>query len=81
MCAADETIEPPWEIFDNDGNLVDGGVDGEGYSHQCRDSSFLWEVVMRSEEQAITPWEWHDGDTVSSVFQPQEALWREEGSL
>lgn len=68
MCAADDTIEPPWLNKTSDGVLVDAGVNGVGYRHQCRDPSMMWETVMQSEHKAIQPWNWTMGDTIQSVF-------------
>ena len=72
MCAADSTIEPPWTKFDDHGHIVDAGVNGEGYQHQCRDASLLWETAAESEKTAIKPWQWQLGDTVESVFGPSK---------
>ena len=66
-CAADSTIEPPWIRHDRAGKLVTG-VDGEGYEHQCRDNSLLWNVATDSEQKAFSRWDWQQGDTVESVF-------------
>lgn len=48
--------------------MVDAGVDGEGYQHQCRDANNLWKVVAQSEANPIEPWGWKMRDTVESVF-------------
>ncbi|MCJ1405495.1 hypothetical protein MMC11_008723, partial [Xylographa trunciseda] len=66
-CAGDSTIEPPWEEKDGGGYIVKHGVDGEGYQHQCKDTSLLWKYAELSERKAITPWEWRRGDTVESI--------------
>ena len=71
LCAADGTIEPPWLTFDEAGETIGGGVDGEGYQHQCRDSGPLWKAAAASEETALKPWGWRMGDTVESAFQTQ----------
>lgn len=68
MCAADDTIEPPWINKTSDNFIIDAGVSGEGYRHQCRDASLVWETVMQSEHEPIEPWNWTMGDTVQSVF-------------
>jgi len=68
LCAADGTIEPPWLILDKAGDIVDGGVDGEGYQHHCRDASPLWEAAAGSEKTALKPWGWRMGDTIASVL-------------
>ena len=72
MCAADDTIEPPWVERDDAGQVADVGVDGMGYEHQCRDSSLLWRTAMGSEDRAVRPWRWQLGDTIESVFGPKE---------
>ena len=68
LCAADSTIEPPWFRYDNLGQIIDKGVDGEGYQHQCHDASPLWEAAVKSENAAVKPWQWSLGDTVESIF-------------
>lgn len=67
MCAADSTIEPPWRIYDAAGDVLDAGINGEGFTHECRDNSLLWEMVINSEAQPLKPWNWHDGDTVEGT--------------
>lgn len=62
ICAADSTIEPPWEDTDADGDVLHYGFDGVGYQHQCRDTSKLWEASARSEERAVLDWGWGIGD-------------------
>lgn len=56
MCAADGTLEPPWVSYDKLGQVIDAGIDGEGYQHQCHDASPLWEVAAKSENAAVKPW-------------------------
>lgn len=68
MCSADDTIEPPQEQYNSDGNLVDLSIDGMGYVHQCRDSGHIWDIVRRSEKVPIEKWDWEINDTVESVF-------------
>ena len=68
MCSADDTIEPPQEHYDGDGNLIDVNVDGMGHIHRCGNSRRIWEVVQRSEEDPIDKWDWKISDTVRSVF-------------
>lgn len=68
MCAADSTIEPPFLVYDDLGQLLDSGVDGVDVQHQCRDTSPLWKIAVESESSAVKPWEWQLGDTVESVF-------------
>ncbi|KAE8380418.1 hypothetical protein BDV26DRAFT_290345 [Aspergillus bertholletiae] len=68
MCSADDTIEPPQEHYDSDGNLIDINVDGMGHIHRCRDSRRIWEVVQQSEQSPIDKWDWEINDTVESVF-------------
>ncbi|CAF9919343.1 MAG: hypothetical protein ALECFALPRED_001130 [Alectoria fallacina] len=66
-CTGDGTIEPPWEETDPSGHIINYGVDGEGYQHECRDTRRLWEASLQSEEHAVKPWDWHMGDSVESV--------------
>ena len=68
MCAADSTIEPPWFQSNDAGQIIDAGVDGEGYQHECRNASLLWETAAKSEKAALKPWRWQLGDTIESVF-------------
>lgn len=68
LCAADGTIEPPWLRHNEEGDVVDGGVDGEGFRHHCRDASLLWETAATSENEAVKLWDWQMGDTIESVF-------------
>lgn len=68
MCSADSTIEPPWLTFNDAGEIEDFGIDGEGYTHECREPSLLFETVMSSEKDSVKKWGWKTGDTVESVF-------------
>lgn len=68
LCAGDDTIEPPWFVEDENGNIVDAGVDGMGYSHQCRDASLTWNTIMKTEKEPIEKWSWGNGDTVQKIF-------------
>ena len=68
LCAADGTLEPPFLIRDNVGQVFHKGISGEGYQHQCHDASPLWEAAAKSESAAVKPWQWSLGDTVESVF-------------
>ena len=68
MCAADSTIEPAWKIFDDNGDVLDAGIDGEGFTHSCRSPALLWETVQRSEKEPLDPFEWYDGATVEDIF-------------
>ncbi|CAD6592347.1 MAG: hypothetical protein ASARMPREDX12_005995 [Alectoria sarmentosa] len=70
LCAADSTIEPPWIRQDKAGKPVTG-VDGEGYEHQCRDNSLLWDVAKDSEQKAFSSWDWKQGDTIESIFRKE----------
>ncbi|OQV01657.1 hypothetical protein CLAIMM_06971 [Cladophialophora immunda] len=68
LCAADGTIEPPTEEFNERGHLVSSNVDGAGVVHQCKDASLLWKVTQDSERRPVERWEYRAGDTVQSVF-------------
>lgn len=48
MCAADDTLEKPAPTTNFKGEMV-GGIDGMGHTHQCRNASLLWDVVVESE--------------------------------
>ncbi|KAH9833933.1 hypothetical protein Tdes44962_MAKER08729 [Teratosphaeria destructans] len=62
VCNGDGTIEPAETI--NDGGRHGKRIHGMGYQHQCRDTSFLFD--MRN--QTVELWDWQQGDTLSGVF-------------
>ncbi|KAK6336235.1 hypothetical protein TWF696_001797 [Orbilia brochopaga] len=62
MCAGDATIEPAENIVVN--NKHGRRIHGMGYTHQCKDTSFLFE--MNGKE--VDLWDWKQGDTLYSVF-------------
>ncbi|KAJ6783185.1 hypothetical protein PWT90_07876 [Aphanocladium album] len=72
LCNGDDTIEPPWFVRDDDGNILDAGVNGVGFKHQCRDTRAVWDKVMDTEKKSIPLWDWQMGDTISSVFGGQQ---------
>lgn len=45
---------------------------GHGYQHSCRAVDHLWEIVEISEQKPLSPFDWKDGDTVSSVFKSSD---------
>ncbi|KAF2710266.1 hypothetical protein K504DRAFT_501538 [Pleomassaria siparia CBS 279.74] len=47
LCAADDTLEKPDSDFNVDGLPVT--IDGMGYTHQCKNSSHLWQTVEKSQ--------------------------------
>jgi hypothetical protein len=61
-CFGDGTIEPAEQI------VKDGKhgrrIHGMGYTHQCRDTSLLWEMNGAT----VDSWDWQHGDTIESVF-------------
>ncbi|KAJ5137248.1 hypothetical protein N7526_003481 [Penicillium atrosanguineum] len=63
VCAADSTIEPAEDIRME--NKHGRRIHGMGYTHQCRDTSFLFE--MNGKEVGL--WDWKQGDTLHSVFE------------
>ncbi len=52
MCSADDTLEKPATTTNFLGEVVDG-IDGMGHTHQCRNASKLWEIVVDSEAKPI----------------------------
>ncbi|KAK6535732.1 hypothetical protein TWF694_002181 [Orbilia ellipsospora] len=62
MCAADATIEPAETIVVN--GKHGKRIHGMGYTHQCKDTSLLFE--MNGKEVEL--WDWKQGDTLYSVF-------------
>jgi len=44
------------------------GIDGLGVVHRCKATEHLWAVAARSEQIAVEPWGWAEGDDVESVF-------------
>ena len=73
LCSADDTLEPPVLEFDKSGNVIQQVVAGHGYEHSCKNTDYLWDIVEASEEKPFSPWDWKNGDTVSSVFRPDGA--------
>ena len=67
-CAGDDTIEPPKEHYNSNGDLEYLNVDGLGYRHQCRDITYIRDVVEKSEQEPLSKWDWEMGQTVQSVF-------------
>ncbi|KAJ5778787.1 hypothetical protein N7520_002033 [Penicillium odoratum] len=63
VCAADGTIEPAEDIVVE--NKHGRRIHGMGYTHQCRDTSLLFE--MNGKEVGL--WNWKQGDTLHSVFE------------
>ncbi|KAJ6036864.1 hypothetical protein N7540_001143 [Penicillium herquei] len=72
LCAADDTLEPPWLSFNDKGDVIDAGVDGEGFRHKCRDTSLLWSTAANSESIPVDPWGWKLDDTVNGVFRDED---------
>lgn len=57
ICAADDTLEPPQTVFNEQGQKVQI-IDGVGHiDHQCRDPAPLWravkEGIVRPYDEAI----------------------------
>ncbi|KAJ6115582.1 hypothetical protein N7523_005999 [Penicillium sp. IBT 18751x] len=63
VCAADGTIEPAEDIVME--NKHGRRIHGMGYTHQCRDTSLLFQ--MNGKEVSL--WDWKQGDTLHSVFE------------
>ncbi|RAL07366.1 uncharacterized protein BO97DRAFT_429404 [Aspergillus homomorphus CBS 101889] len=72
LCSPDDTIEPPSLRFDNAGNVLEQSVSGHSFEHKCKAVDYLWDVVESSEKIAYPQWEWTKGDTVASVFRPDD---------
>jgi hypothetical protein len=65
ICAADDTIEPP-QVFKYKGKTA-RVINGFGRVHQCRDSDWIRDAVLRSEQTPFTAWDFENGDTLSKL--------------
>lgn len=67
-CAADDTIEPPWLIKDDEGHILEHGVDANGVWHTCKDTNPLRAAAELDEVVSSEIWKWSKGDTVTDIL-------------
>jgi hypothetical protein len=66
----------PIELVNSDDKQKINPVDGIGATHQCKDTSLMWEVVNMSfySPLQLGEWQWQRGATLESVLQKSGML-------
>ncbi|KAJ9252205.1 hypothetical protein DTO271D3_2161 [Paecilomyces variotii] len=64
-CCGDGTLEKAIHLDEPDRRFA---INGQGVWHQCRDTSLLWDITMKSTREPVDRWVSRRGETVYSVW-------------